>query len=110
GPGEHRADRVVVGDDQLDPQLAGQLRLADCGDPAIHRDDQRGGALQGQSPQRLAVDPVALLDAVRDVIGDVPGAGQLQAGPQQARTADAVDVIIAVNDDPTAAPDRAHDP
>ena len=35
-----RADRVVVGHDQLDAQLAGQLGLADRRDPAIDRDDQ----------------------------------------------------------------------
>ena len=57
-----------------------------------------------QPPERLGVDAVAFLDPVRDVIVDVLGARQPEAGPEDARAADAVDVVIAVDDDLPARP------
>ena len=42
GVGQLRARLVVVGDDQLDAQLAGQGGLLDAGDAAIDGDDQLG--------------------------------------------------------------------
>ena len=75
GLGQLGADRVVVGDDQLDAQLARQPGLGDGRDPAVDRDDQLGRRAPSASlPQRLGVDAVALLDPVRDVIVDVLGA------------------------------------
>jgi hypothetical protein len=47
---------------------------------------------------------------VGDVEIDVARAGQLQAGPQDARPARAIDVVIAVDDDLFLGPDRLHDP
>ena len=52
-----------------------------------------------QPPQGLAIDPIAFLDPVGNVINHLAGAGQLQAGPQDAGAADTVHVIIAVDDD-----------
>ena len=66
-----RADRMVVGHDQLDAQFARQLGLAKRRDPAIHRHDQRGRIFGRQPPQGLGIDAVALLDPVRDVIAGV---------------------------------------
>ena len=45
GVGQSRPRLVVVGDDQLDVQLAGQGRLFHAGDAAIHRDDQLGSVV-----------------------------------------------------------------
>ena len=66
--------------------------------------------LFGQPPEGLGVDAVAFLDPVRDVIEHVAGAGQLQAGPEDARAADAVDVVIAVDDDRPVVADGPDDP
>ena len=66
--------------------------------------------LDGQSPQGLGVDSVAFLDAVGDVVADVSTAGEPQAGPQDARAADPVDVVIAVDDDLPALIHRATNP
>ena len=104
------ADRVVVGDDQLDAQLARQLGLAHRRDAAIDRDDQLGLVLGRQLAQGLGIDPVAFLDAMGDVVLDVGGPGQPQARPQDAGAAHAVDVVVAVNDDLAIIPDRPDDP
>ena len=102
-------DRVVVGHDQLHAQLTRQRGLGHRRDAAIHRDHQRGLVSLGQPAQGLGVDPVAFLDPVRNVIVHVTGAGQFQTGPEHARAADAVDVIIAVDDDRPVRVDRPDD-
>ena len=110
GRRELGADRVVVGDDQLDAQLARERGLGDRRDAAVDRDDQRVRLRLGQLAEGLGVDAVAFLDPVRDVVDDVAGTGQLQAGPEDARAADAVDVVVAVDDDrsgPRGSPGRS---
>ena len=99
GRGQFRTDRVVIGHDQLEAQLARQPCLGHRRDAAIDGDNQRLRMLFGQPPQGLAVDPIAFLDPVRNVINHLACAGQLQAGPEDAGAADTVHVVIAVDDD-----------
>ena len=104
--GQVGADRVMVGDDQLEAELARQIGLGHGRDAAIDRDDQLGPVLGRQPPERLGIDPVALVDPVGDVVVDVLRPGQAEAGPEDARAADAVDVVIAIDDDLPALADR----
>src|SRR5436190_18537307 len=57
---------MMVGDDQIDAALAGDLGLFNRSDAAIDADDQ-AGALVADLRDRLGVEAVALVDAVRDV-------------------------------------------
>ena len=109
GPRHRRADRVVIGDDQLDAQLTRQLGLAHRRDPAIDRDDQAGLVFDRQLAQGFGIDPVPFLDAVGDVVFNIAGAGQPKARPQDAGAAHAVDVVVAVNDDLAIVADRPDD-
>ena len=64
--GQPLLELVVVGDDQLQAQPPGLLGLAQAGDAAIDGDDHRRPRL-GDLPQRLGVEAVPLLQAVRHV-------------------------------------------
>ena len=108
GVGQLGARLVVVGDDQLDAQLAGQGRLFHAGDAAIHGDDQLG-PVGGQAADGLGVQPVAFVDAMGDVVAGL-GAEQFQAEPEDGRAADAVDVVVAVDGDRPPGRDRVEDP
>src|SRR5262249_12918025 len=97
---------VVVGDDQVNAGVTGNFGRFDARDPAIHGDDQRLLAV-GRGTQvgdRLVVEPVSLLDAVRDVAADV-GAQGLEHVPQDGAGGNAVDVVVAVDDDRLALAD-----
>ena len=82
------------------PKLAGRLRLVDAGDAAIDRDHHLR-SLPGERGERLAIQAVAFFEPMRHVVADVR-AQQRQALPQQAGGRHAVDVVIAVDDDPLA--------
>ncbi len=99
GLGPLRSRRVVVGHEELEPELASESRLVQGRDAAIDGHDQRCLTLQRQRAERLGIDAVTLIDAVRDVILDVVGPCQLQAGPENAGSANAIDVVITVDDD-----------
>ena len=99
---------MVVGDDQVDAQLAGQGRLLDAADPAIHG-DQQIGLIGGQRADGFGVQPVAFVDAMGDVVADF-GAEQFQAQPENRRAGHAVDVVVAVDGDPPSGADRGVDP
>ena len=92
------------------PSCARKLGLIDRRDSAIDRHDQRRLALLGEPAQGLGIDAIALLDAMRNVVLELGGAGQPQARPQHARAAHAVDVVVAVNHDLPALTNRPHDP
>jgi hypothetical protein len=96
-------DLVVVGDDQLQAQPAGLLRLGQAADPAIDRNHHRRPRL-GDLPQGFGVEPVALLQAVRHVeVGLAPQ--QAQGLPEDSRPREAVHVIVAVHAHPPAGPE-----
>ena len=88
---------VVVGDDDVEPQLFRAGHLGDRGDPAVHGDDE-GAPVAGQSVERLAGDAVALLEPAREVPGDVC-AELPQDEHGERRGADPVRVVVAVDTD-----------
>ena len=105
--GKRLARTVVVGDDDVEPQLLGVRDLLDRRDPAIDREDQPG-FLAGEARQRLAGQAVALFEAARKMPVDL-GAELAQHGDGQRRRADAVDVVVAVHADRLPVGDRCAD-
>jgi len=97
------AGLVMVGDDHVQAQSAGVSHLLDGRDTAVDRHHHLGATV-GELLERLAAEPVALLDTVGDVDVDV-GAQVAQAPHQQRGGADAVGVVVAEDGD---APPRAH--
>ena len=95
--GKRLARPVVVGDDDVEPQLLGVRDLLDGRDPAIDREDQPG-FLAGEARQRFAGQAVALFEAARQMPGDLC-AELAQHGDRERRGADAVDVVVAVHAD-----------
>ena len=63
-----------------------------------------------QLPKCLRIDAVAFLDPMRNVIKHMARTGQLQAGPEHAGAADAVDVVVTVDDDRPVLADGLGDP
>ena len=99
----------MVGDDQVQAELPRQRGLLDAGDAAIDGDHQSPPCRRASDADGLGVQPVAFVDAVRNVIADL-GAEHLQAEPEDGRAGHAVDVVIAVDDDPLSGGDRLVDP
>jgi hypothetical protein len=97
GVGQFGAEVVMVGNDELQAQVARGLRLGGAGDAAIDRDDH-GRAALGQRGEGLAVEPVALVQPMRHVVADL-GAGEPQRLPKDRRAAYAVGIVVAVDDD-----------
>ena len=96
---------VVVGDDQIDAELARAARRLGAADAAVDRDDQRD-AVGVQPLDRRRLQPVAVLQPLGDEVDDV-AAEQLERAAQDHRRRDAVDVVVAVDRDPLLARDRA---
>ena len=95
---------VVVGDDDGQTERPGKLDLGDGRDPAVDGQDEVE-ALLGEAGQCLAVEAVPLLEARRQMPGDVgPHLAQQQDG--QRRRADPVGVVVAVDADALARLDR----
>src|SRR2546425_2352170 len=95
---------VVVGDDEIDAELAREQGLAHGGDAAVDgHDDAR--PVRGELAERLAVEAVALLVAVRDVRAD-DRAELAERRDGDRRAGDAVDVVVPVDDDALASRER----
>ena len=98
---------MVVGDDHVEPR---RLRLGDLRhgrDSAVHGHDEPA-VLARKARQRLASDPVALLEAARQMPFDVRA--ELAEDQHSERGgADPVDVVVAVDADPLAGRDRRAD-
>ncbi len=88
---------VVIDDHHLEPERVRPRDLGDRGDPAVEG-DQHPGAVGGDLLDRLEVQPVPLVDPVRDVGRDL-GPELAQEQVQQRGRADAVDVVVAVEGD-----------
>ena len=88
----------MVGDDQVDAELARAPRGVGAADAAVHRDDQRD-AVGVQPLDRRRLQAVAVLQPLGDEVHDV-GAEQLERAAQDHRGGDAVDVVVAVDGDP----------
>ena len=82
------------------PSRRARRSLLDGGDAAIDRQQQVRLAV-APGADGVGVQPVAFLDAMGHVIGHF-GAQHFQAQPEDRRAGHAVDVIIAVDDDPLA--------
>jgi hypothetical protein len=82
----------MVRDDGVDPEFARVGDRLHRGDAAVHGDDQRAA-----TPMRLVDgalgEPVAVVDAVRDVVLD-PCTQLFERAGEQERRGDAVDVVI----------------
>jgi hypothetical protein len=106
--GQHLRWMVVVGDDEVDPERTRQRRFADRGDAAVDRDDD-ARSVRGELAQRLLVEAVALLVAVRDVRTDHDT--ELPEGAHEdRRTGDAVHVVVPIDDDALASRERTTEP
>ena len=106
--GEFGADGVVVGDDQFQPALAGDAGLLHAADAAIDGDHQ-GRPAAAPRLHGLAVQAVALVNAVRHVIADL-GPQQLQAEIEHGGARHAVHVVVAIDHDPPLGLDDRMDP
>src|SRR5688572_16111960 len=88
---------MVISDDQVNSALAADLGLLDGGDAAVDRDDQPR-AVGADLGEGLFVEAVAFFDAVGDVVVDF-AAELADRVPEDGSGGDAVDVVIAVDDD-----------
>ena len=80
-----------------------------AGDSAVDGDHKAGMFFGGEPSERIGIDAVTFFDAVRNVVADVRGAGDLEAFPEDAGAADAVDVVVAIDHDSTAVANGLHD-
>ena len=88
---------VVIGDDQFDADFAGDLRFLHAANPAIDGDEQLL-PLRRQFADGLGIQPVALVESMRDVIPDV-GPEFLEHRHQDGRAGRTVHIVITVHND-----------
>ena len=98
---------VVVGDDEVEAELARPARRLGAPDAAIHRDDQRD-AFRVQPLDRRRLQAVAVAQPLGDEVHDV-AAEQLERAAQDHGGGDAVDVVVAVDRDAFLARDGGQD-
>ena len=91
---------VVVGDDQIDAELAGAPRRLGAANAAVDRHDQLH-AFGVQPIDRAGLQAVAVGQPLGNEVADV-GAQQLERAAQDHRRGDAVDVVVAVDGDALA--------
>ena len=108
GRGQGGGEVMVVGDDQLQPEVAGMLRLRDRRDPAVDRDHE-AHALRRQRRERLGVEAVALFLPARHVPRGL-GVERLQAADEDRGGAHAVGIVVAVDRDLPAGLGGSQDP
>ena len=101
GP-EKLPNAVEAAKRQLEADAPGERRLFDRGDPAVHGDDELP-AVGGDLLERFAVDAVAFVEAAGNVEIDV-GVNEFECVPEDRRRGHAVDVIVAVDDNPALVP------
>ena len=105
--GQRLARPVMVGDDHVEPSFLGLGHLVDGRDPAVDGEDEPA-ALVGEPGERLAADAVALVEATREMPGDV-GAELAQEKDGEGGGGDAVHVVVAVDADPSPLRDGCSD-
>ena len=95
-----RVRLVMIGDDQIHPQLTRAPRRLGAANAAVHRHDQRDPV--GMEPlDRGRLQTVAVAQPLRDEVHDV-GAEQFQRTPEDDGGRHAVHVVIAVDGNPFA--------
>ena len=99
---------VVVGDDEVDAELAGPARRLGTADAAVHRHDH-AHAIGVQALDRGHLQAVAVAQPFRDEVRDV-AAEQFQRPAQDDRGGHAVDVVVAVDRDALLALERGTEP
>ena len=88
---------VMVGDDQVDAALAGDAGGFDGGDAAVDADNQPGSLLANLL-DRLGVQAITFFQPMRNV--EIDHAAEVSDGvPENGAGGDAVDVVVAVDDD-----------
>ena len=87
----------MIGDDQIDVVFLGDVGGGEVGDAAIDGNDQLCVVL-GELFDSFGVEAITFVDAVGDVKIDV-GVGEFEAVPEDGDAGDAIDVIIAIDDD-----------
>jgi len=87
----------MIGDDQIDVVLTGDVGGGEVGDAAIDGYDQPRVIL-GELFNGFGVEAIAFVDAMGDIELDL-GAGELEAVPEDGDAGDAIDVIVAIEDD-----------
>src|SRR5947209_7994342 len=88
---------MVIRDDQLHSPFPRELSGGEGGDAAVYGDDQ-AGAFVADLGDRVRVQAIPFVDSVRDV--EINDAAEVADGmPEDGGGGDAIDVIVAVNDD-----------
>ena len=100
------ARQVMVGDDDIDLFLR-RRHLCHGGNAAVHRDDQRS-SLRDDLVERFLVQPITVLLPMRNEVIAV-GTKQPKIAAQERGRRDAVDVVVAVDDDALLPFDRPPD-
>ena len=98
---------MMIRDDQIHAAVFGDFGLLDGGHAAVDGDDEFG-ALIADLGDGLGVEAVTFLNAVRDVKLDL-AAQQGDGVPEDAGGGDAVDIVVAVDDDRFAVADGLGD-
>ena len=107
--GQLRARLVVVGDDQLQAQLPGHIRLVHAADAAVDRNEQFG-LLRGQRADGVAVQSIAFVNAMGNVIAHVGAWSSFRHSQRIAVPRYAVHVVVAVDGDSPAGTDGGINP
>ena len=97
GGGIGFAPFVVVGDDEIDIFVAKRFCFVEGGDAAVDGDDEFGAGV-GELFEGFGVEAVAFFEALGDVVVDV-AAEEGDGVPEDGGGGDAVDVVVAVDDD-----------
>src|SRR6185503_8229432 len=105
--GQRLGRPVMVRDDDVEAAFLRLGHLGDGRDPTVHGEDEPA-ALVGESGERVAADAVALVEATRQMPGDL-GAKLPQEEDRERGGGDAVDVVVAVDADPAALLDSGAD-
>ena len=98
---------MVIGDDQIDAELARAAARVGAADAAIDGHDQRH-AVRVQTLDRDRLQAVAVLQPLGDEVDHV-GAEQLERAAQNHGRRHAVDVVVAMNGNPLFVRDRGED-
>ena len=95
---------VMIGDDQVEPKVAGVIGGLGRADAAVDRHDEPG-AFRGEPIHGRRLQAVAVAESIGHEVDDVT-AEQLERAPQDDRGRDAVDVVVAVDGDALLPGDR----
>jgi hypothetical protein len=98
--GQRLGRPVMVRDDDVEAAFLRLGHLGDGCDPAVDGEDEPA-ALVGEPGERLAADPITLVEATRQMPGDLC-AELAQEEDRERSGGDAVDVVVAVDADPAA--------